>query len=56
LGSFGLLAFAIIIWQFSPTLPPQLELTIALILWFGVGVLAWWVSKKIGWQTEKPES
>ncbi len=56
LGAFGLLAFAVVIWQFSLVLPPWLVLAIALVIWFGVAVLAWWISQKLGWKTEEPES
>lgn len=47
LGSFGLLGFAIIIWQFSPTLPPWLVLVIALVIWFSMAVLVWWIFQKM---------
>ncbi len=47
LGSFGLLAFGIVLWAFSTILTPWMVLLLALILWFVVAVLAWWLYRKI---------
>ncbi len=47
LGSFGLFAFAILIWQTSTKLAPWLVLALALVIWFSIGVLAWWIRQKV---------
>ncbi len=46
LGSFGLAAFAVILWQSATRLPPWLVLLLCLIVWLAVGVLVWWIYKK----------
>ncbi len=46
LGSFGLLAFAVILWKLSLRLPPWLVLLLALVAWFVTGFLAWWIYQK----------
>lgn len=54
-GSWGLLAFGIVIWQLAGAMPPWLVLLLALVLWFGVGVLAWWIYTKVTHQDEEAE-
>lgn len=46
LGSFGLVSFALVIWQFSTRLAPWLVLLLAIVIWFGVAFLAWWIKQK----------
>lgn len=47
LGSFGLFAFALVIWRLSPNLPPWLVLVLAQLLWLSGAVLAWWIRQKV---------
>ncbi len=56
LGSFGLLGFAIVIWQISLALPPWLVLAIALVIWLTVAVLVWWIFQKISGRKNEEES
>ncbi len=47
MGSVGLLVFAVILWNLSLHLTPWLVLLLALVVWFAVGFLVWWISRKI---------
>ncbi len=46
LGSFGLFAFAVIVWTLSTQLPPWLVLLLAQVVWLVFGVLFWWIFEK----------
>ncbi len=56
LGSFGLLGFAIVIWQLSLPLPPWLVLAIALVIWLTAAVLVWWIFQKMSGRKNEEES
>ncbi len=45
LGSFGLFGFGMVIWQLSPRWAPWLVLLAAIIIWFVVNVVVWYVRK-----------
>lgn len=47
LGSSGLAAFALILWGFSPALPPAVVLALAFLTWLVVCVAVWWLYGKI---------
>jgi hypothetical protein len=47
MGSFGLLGFAVILWNLSLNLAPWLVLLLALAVWFVIGFLVWWITRKI---------
>lgn len=47
IGSFGLLAFALIIWLASPAWSPALVLLAATVVWFGVAAGLWIVRHHI---------
>ncbi len=53
LGSFGLFAYAIIIWQLSIHVAAWLVLFLALVIWLAAGVLAWWIHHVIGGKVYK---
>jgi len=47
LGTFGLMAFGAIVWQFAPQASPWLMLPAATIVWGMVASLAWYIRKKL---------
>lgn len=50
IGSVGLIAFALVVWQFASRLAAWLTLTIAMIVWLAVSLLLWvafcWVRER----------
>ncbi len=56
LGSAGLLGFAVVIWQLSLSLPPWLVLILALAVWVGINLLAFWGFQKTRGQQQEPGS
>lgn len=46
LGSFGLFAFAVVIWTLSTQLSAWLVLLLAQVVWLVFGVLFWWIYEK----------
>jgi hypothetical protein len=47
MGSIGLFAFALVVWQFIPTCPMWIVLGGATLLWLGVSVALWQVRKRL---------
>lgn len=50
MGSVGLMAFAIVVWQLLPRYPVALVLSAATLVWFAVAV-AMWLTRKILWRS-----
>ena len=46
LGSCGLAVYAAICWKFFPSHPPALVLGVAMLLWLGTSVAAWFLWKR----------
>jgi hypothetical protein len=47
MGSFGLLVFGMVIWQYAELFAPWIVLTIAIVAWFVVAVTIWVIRKKL---------
>ncbi len=47
LGSIGLLAFAIVVWQLLPDHSAGLVLSAATVAWMGVALVLWWLRTKL---------
>jgi hypothetical protein len=47
IGSFGLMVFAVVVWQFAPTHRPWLVLAAATLCWFTLSVVLWQVRKRV---------
>jgi hypothetical protein len=47
MGSIGLFAFALVVWQFMPTGPTWIILGSATLLWLGVSVAIWQIRKRL---------
>jgi hypothetical protein len=45
MGSVGLLAFAVVVWQLIPDRSPWLIIAAATVIWLIVSVLIWWIRK-----------
>jgi hypothetical protein len=50
MGSVGLAAFAVVVWQLLPRYPVALVLSAATLAWFAVAV-AMWLARKIVWRS-----
>ena len=46
MGTIGLLAFGMLVWQLSESLAPWMVLTTATIAWFAVAITVWMIRKK----------
>jgi len=47
MGTLGLIAFALVVWQLLPGHSSWLVLTGAGVAWFSVSVLVWWLRKML---------
>jgi hypothetical protein len=47
MGSFGLFAFALVVWQFMPRARAWIVLGSATLLWLGVSVAIWQIRKRL---------
>jgi hypothetical protein len=50
MGSIGLAAFAVVVWQMLPRYPVALVLSAATLVWFAVAVMMW-LARKIVWRS-----
>jgi hypothetical protein len=46
MGTIGLLAFGMLVWQLSESVAPWMVLTTATIAWFAVAMTVWMIRKK----------
>ena len=46
MGTIGLLAFGMLVWQLSESLAPWIVLTMATMAWFAVAMTVWIIRKK----------
>lgn len=49
MGAIGAMAFAVVAWKLLPQMGPSVTLPLALVTWFAVSSLLWYVRKRHAW-------